>query len=96
MGLVQAKIILLWLLSHACLQLAAQVNGVAANFLPPAIAPVIYAVEGNENIIFNGKLKEAIWQLAQVINKFFRIEPGQGCNGCISNSPSGVAAKLLQ
>jgi len=48
------------------------------NFPPPALAPVIYAVEATEPITVDGRLNEASWQQAPVIKDFFRIEPRQG------------------
>lgn len=50
----------------------------AANFPPPAIPPVVYAIEAEEPITIDGRLQEAIWGKAPVISDFFRIEPRQG------------------
>lgn len=58
--------------------LLAQDSLSATNFPPPAIAPVVYAVETNENIAIDGKLNESSWKYAPEINNFFRIEPRQG------------------
>lgn len=58
--------------------LLAQDSLSSSNFPPPAIAPVVYAIEANENILIDGKLNEPIWQDAPAINNFFRIEPRQG------------------
>lgn len=59
-------------------QLLAQDSLSRSNFPPPAIAPVVYAIEANENILIDGKLNEPIWKDAPAINNFFRIEPRQG------------------
>lgn len=48
------------------------------NFPPPAIAPVVYAIETTTPIITDGKLNETIWQQAPIIKDFFRMEPRQG------------------
>jgi hypothetical protein len=48
------------------------------NFPPPAIAPVLYAIETKEPIVTDGKLNEGIWQQAPVIKDFFKMEPRQG------------------
>jgi hypothetical protein len=48
------------------------------NFPPPAIPPVVQAVEANEKIIIDGRLDEAAWQKAPPVTEFFRIEPRQG------------------
>ncbi|MFC0774166.1 DUF5916 domain-containing protein [Terrimonas alba] len=50
----------------------------AFNFPPPAVAPVVHAIEVNETIIVDGKLNEAIWQQAPAIKDFFKTEPRQG------------------
>lgn len=48
------------------------------NFLPPAIPPSVFAVETTENMTLDGKLTEAVWQRAPIIDDFFRQEPRQG------------------
>jgi hypothetical protein len=48
------------------------------NFPPPATAPVVYAVQTNEVLTIDGKLNEAAWKKAPVIDQFFRQEPRQG------------------
>ena len=48
------------------------------NFSPPAVSPVVYAVETNETMLVDGKLNETVWQTAPLIKDFFRIEPRQG------------------
>ena len=48
------------------------------NFAPPLNPPKIYAVEAKENIVVDGKLNEASWQLAPVTSNFFRMQPRQG------------------
>lgn len=50
----------------------------AQNFPPPAIPPVVYAIEATEAIAIDGKLNEPVWKQAPVITDFFRIEPRQG------------------
>lgn len=48
------------------------------NFSPPAVSPVVYAVETNETMLVDGKLNETVWQTAPLLKDFFRIEPRQG------------------
>jgi Domain of unknown function (DUF5916)/Carbohydrate family 9 binding domain-like len=59
-------------------QLLAQDSLSTSNFPPPAVAPVVYAIETNEDISIDGKLNEAIWKAAPIITDFFRVEPRQG------------------
>jgi hypothetical protein len=59
-------------------QLAAQKGRDTLNFFPPAIPPSVFAVETTENISLDGKLLEAVWQRAPIIDDFFRMEPRQG------------------
>lgn len=51
---------------------------VATNFPPPAITPVVYAIETTEAVVIDGKLTEPVWSLAPVVKDFFRMEPRQG------------------
>lgn len=48
------------------------------NFPPPAIPPVVYAIETRENMTIDGRLSETVWMKAPVIEDFFRMEPRQG------------------
>ncbi|WKN44162.1 DUF5916 domain-containing protein [Tunicatimonas pelagia] len=48
------------------------------NFPPPENPPVIEATRAVGNITVDGKLNEAAWQNASVIQDFFRMEPRQG------------------
>ncbi len=50
----------------------------AQNFLPPEKAPEVQAREAVEVITVDGRLDEASWQEAPVIDNFFRMEPRQG------------------
>jgi hypothetical protein len=59
-------------------ELQAQDSLYTGTFDPPAIAPVVYAREAKEIIIIDGKLDEASWKEAPVIDDFFRVEPRQG------------------
>jgi hypothetical protein len=59
-------------------QLAAQKGRDTLNFQPPAIHPSVFAVETTENLVLDGKLLEAVWQRAPIIDDFFRMEPRQG------------------
>lgn len=52
----------------------------SGNFPPPAVSPVIYAVEATGPITVDGRLNEASWEQAPVVRDFFRIEPRQGGN----------------
>ena len=56
----------------------AQDSLMQGNFAPPAIAPVIYALETKESIVIDGRLSEAIWKEAIAVQDFFRMEPRQG------------------
>jgi Domain of unknown function (DUF5916)/Carbohydrate family 9 binding domain-like len=48
------------------------------NFPPPAVAPRLTAVEATEKMSTDGRLDEAVWRTAPVIQDFFRMEPRQG------------------
>jgi hypothetical protein len=51
---------------------------------PPARAPVIYAAEASEPIRVDGKVNEACWRNAPLVNNFFRIEPAGYANNQFS------------
>ncbi len=48
------------------------------NFPPPAVPVSVYATETKEQMIVDGKLMEASWMKAPLIDDFFRVEPRQG------------------
>ena len=59
-------------------QITANAQGDTLNFPPPALPPLLYAVETGESINVDGRLNEGAWQTAPVILNFFRMEPRQG------------------
>ncbi len=67
---------LVLLLFSGFLQLAFAQN--AQNFPPPDKPPQVYARQALGAISVDGKLDEASWQVAPVIDDFFRMEPRQG------------------
>ncbi len=48
------------------------------NFPPPDTPMVVEAVKARSNIVIDGKLEEADWNLAATVSEFFRREPRQG------------------
>jgi hypothetical protein len=48
------------------------------NFPPPTLPPRLVATETTEKIVADGRLMEAVWQTAPVVQDFFRMEPRQG------------------
>ena len=72
------RIIYIALLLFSCSFGFSQDTLTVSNFPPPLIAPVIYAIETNENLVIDGKLNESIWQKAAEVKDFFRMEPRQG------------------
>ncbi|MEM6684270.1 MAG: DUF5916 domain-containing protein [Bacteroidota bacterium] len=53
-------------------------EGTDTNFPPPAVPPEIKATKITGKIILDGRLDEPAWQEAEVVTKFFKVEPVQG------------------
>lgn len=69
----------LYLLFALLLMLSIETIGQAeASFPPPKQPPIVYAQKTQSDIKIDGKLDEAAWQEAKVVDNFFKVEPRQG------------------
>ncbi|MEM8528209.1 MAG: DUF5916 domain-containing protein [Bacteroidota bacterium] len=77
--MVKLKLLLIALLSLSSTIAFAQTESTEnLNFPPPKNPPVIYAQKTQESIKIDGKLDEAAWKDAKVIEDFYKMEPRQG------------------